>query len=190
MYLPKVDFDIVEVDTEEQPQGEENDDEQKEPEAEEFAFPLFGSTTAEVMTVSMKEEEEEIIVNERPQDYYRAIYSEEERSRFQQSAISAEDILAELKFPAIDAWPWKVVSLKNHNDQVEKERLRSRRRRPGMKKRKNAIECRERREMREKEARKLRREAQAKFKKQKFKKFKPRIEKVVKTDSKPKYRTE
>lgn len=190
MYLPKVDFDIVEVETSEQPQSNENEDVLEEAEAEEFAFPLFGSATAEVMTVSMKEEEEEVIVNERPEDYYRAIYSQDDRRQFQQSALSAEDIFAELKLPAIDSWPWKVVSLKKHNEQVERERLRSRRRRPGMKKRKYAIECRERREKREKAAKKLRRDEQAKFRKQKFKKFKPRTEKVVKAPSKPKYRTE
>lgn len=190
VYLPKVEFDIVEVDVEGPQQEEQNGDIQEEPEAEEFAFPLFGSATAEVMTVSMKEEEEEVIVNERPESYYRAKYSSEEQLKFQQAAISAEDIFAELKLPAIDGWPWKVMSLKKHNENVEKEKLRGRRRRPGMKKRVNAIQCRERKQKREKAAKKLLREEQARFKKQKYRKFKPKTEKVVKQPSKPKYRTE
>lgn len=190
MYLPKVDFDIVEVDTSEQSPSKESEDVQEDAAAEEFAFPLFGSATAEVMTVSMKEEEEEVIINERPEGYYRAIFSQDDRRQFEQSALSTEDIFAELKLPAIDSWPWKVVNLKKHNEKVEKERLRSRRRRPGMKKRTNAIACRDRREKREKAAKKLQREEQAKLRKQKFKKFKPRTEKMVKAPSKPKYRTE
>lgn len=169
-----------------------NDGDQDEPNEEEFAFPLFGSSTAEtVMTVSMKEEEEEVIVNERPQEYYRATYSERDRRQFADAAISAELLFSHLSLPAIDAWPWKVVDLDKHNEQVAREKLRSRKRRPGMKKRANAIACRERRISREKEARKLEREAQAKYKKKMYKGFKSakakRPEKVV---SKPKYRTE
>lgn len=144
------------------------------------------------MTVSMKEEEEEVIDNERPESYYRAIYTEKEQSQFAQAALTAEAIFAELNLPAIDAWPLKVMSLEKHNQQVEKEKLRHRKRRPGMKKRSNIIVCRERRILREKEEKKARREAQAKYKKNVYKKFKGgRVDKKpVKQVAKPKYRTE
>lgn len=189
VYLPKVEFELVDNTIEEKPDGNsENENE------EEFAFPLFGSASETVMTVSLKEEEEEIIVNERPEAYYRASYDEDDKKKFQESALSAELIFGDLKLPPIDSWPWKVVSLEDHNAQVEKEKLRSRRRRPGTKKRKNAVMCRERRISREKEEKKAHREAQAKFKKQMYGGYKrekaPKAAKAAKTTSKPKYRTE
>lgn len=192
VYLPKVEFELVDHTVEEKA-DEKSENENENGNEEEFAFPLFGSTSETVMTVSLKEEEEEIIVNERPGSYYRASYDEDEKRKFQMSAISAELIFADSKLPPIDSWPWKVVSLEEHNAQVEKEKLRNKRRRPGTKKRKNAVVCRERRIAREKEEKKAHREAQAKFRKQMYKGYKkekaPKAvkEKVV---SKPKYRTE
>lgn len=183
----------MEVDTEQPDPTLETEGEAQHSEEEEFAFPLFGSSNKDnVMTVSMKEEDEEVIVNERPVDYYIATYSEEDRRRFQETAITAEAIFAELSLPAVDVWPWKVMDLKKHNEKVANEKLRSRRRRPGMKKRLNAISCRERRIQREKEAKKVEKEAFAKLKKNMYKKFKPSGRKVkpVKQASKPKYRTE
>lgn len=177
-----MEFEIVEV---ESAHGA-TDDVASEP--EEFAFPLFGDSAADnVVTVSIKPEEDEVVVNERPELYYRAIYSEEEHRQFRDAAISADDVFAELALPVVDAWPWKVMSLEVHNAKVAHEKLRHRRRRPGMKKRFNAIACRERRSEREKEVRKEQREARSKMKRKMYKKAPRKASVVV---SKPKYRTE
>lgn len=190
-----MDFEFVEVEQANPEEEMEEDPEAKE-EDEEFAFPLFGGMTAEpadMMKVSLKEEEEEIIVNERPQEYYRAVYTDKERSEFAQSALTTEQIFADLLLPPIDTWPLKVLSVEVHNAQVEKEKKK--RRRAGKKKRENQAECRERRQNREKQ---LKKERAAQYKK----KFAPKgpwggkgkgaktIKKQAPKAAAPKFRTE
>lgn len=160
VYLPKMEFEFVEVEQDEESKKQETKEkelEANEEEDEQFAFPLFtgmASGSTDLMTVSLKEEEEEVIVNERPETYYRAIYTETEKAEFSQAALTTEQIFADLALPPIDAWPLKVLNVEIHNAQVEREKKK--RSRPGKKKREHKAECRERRQKREKERKKER----------------------------------
>lgn len=187
--LPNIEFEFIEVSD----KNEVQDQQEEEPaEPEEFAFPLFSAPSADVMTVTLKEDAmEEEINNERPETYYRAIYNDNERKQFSLAAVDASFIIewSQTSFP--DSSSHKVLNVEEYNALVEQERKRHRKRRAGKKKREGIIACRARKQEREKEAKKLRREQQAREKKKKFKKWtganaKPR-EKVV---LKPKYRTE
>lgn len=152
---------------------------------EEFAFPLFGGAqTQEVVTVSLKEPEDEQVYTGRPDSYYRAVYTEGEKQCFIEAAVTTEEIFT---FPIIDSHPWKVMSVEAHNSAVEREKQQNRkRRRPGKKKRESVIVCRERRLAREKEVKKEQKTMREKYKRKLYKKptkAKPKVEK-------PKYRTE
>lgn len=196
MYLPKLDFEFVEVNQaapieKERETNIEADErgEEEEVDDEQFAFPLFGgmSKSTEIMTVTLKDDEEEI-KNERPESYYRVSYTAEEKSAFEQAALTAEQIFRELSLPPIDAWPLKVMSIERHNAQVEREKKKKKR--AGKKKRENMVECRERRQKREKE----RKNPAAEKYKKKFWVGKPKGKKakgqlIAKSD-KPKFRTE
>lgn len=160
-----MDFEFVEVEHDDDSNEEETKDEQldaQEEDVEQFAFPLFAGAAeaTDMMKVSLKEEEEEVVVNERPQEYYRATYTEKAKQEFSQAALTVEQIFHDLAFPSIDAWPLKVMSVEIHNAQVDREKKK--RRRAGKKKREHQVECRERRQKREKERKK---EAAARYKK-------------------------
>lgn len=170
-----MDLEFVEVEPSDTAGKEEEDD-------EEFAFPLFAGGAAEVMKVSLKEPEEEKIVNERPETYYRAVYSELDREQFASAAVTIEQIFT---LPVVDAYPMKVMSIEEHNLAVEKERKRKRSR-PGKKKRTNMIVCRERRLAREQEAKKHEKKLRDAMKRKMYKKPKTKRPEV----GKPKYRTE
>lgn len=144
-----------------------------EPEAqpEEMDFRLFGNT----VKVSLEEEEEEMVVNERPAAYYFAEYSDEQRRQFAQVAISGEEVNLHSKEILVDTW--KVVDLRDHNDRVARD---NRKKRPGMKKRRQAIEGRKRREERERQLKKKERDEKKKMKLRKFGRAK----------ATPKFRTE
>lgn len=188
--MPEMEFELIEVD-----EQKNNSNEPEEPvteEPEEFAFPLFSAPSAEVMTVTMNDaEEEEEINNERPESYYKAIYSKIEKEEFLLAAVDSAYVFewSQTVFP--DLAPWKVVDLKKHNEDVDQERKKHRKRRAGKKKRESAILCRERRQTREKEVKKLRREQEAREKKKRFKKWNgPGAKTKQKVPAKPKYRTE
>lgn len=162
-------------------------------EDEEFAFPLFaGASDAKdaVMTVTLKEREE-IIVNERPESYYRASYSIQQLLQFQDAAITFEHILIESRAPPVDSCPLRVMNLEEHNARVALEKLR--RRREGKKKRLNKEASRERRLAREKEKKRKEREEKRSFYRGKTPVRKPKYsakKQVTKAVEKPKYRTE
>jgi len=143
----------------------------------------------------LKEDEEEVIINERPETYYRAINSEEKCREFETAAISFADIWLEAKSIIIDTHPWRVMNLNEHNKKFEDEQKRKRHRREGKRKRNNKIICRERRKEREQKIKRLEREE----KKQRFRvrgqgwkagKDKFKLKKLSNSVSKPKYRTE
>lgn len=185
--LPNMEFELIEVDENQEVQ-EPNKAAGDEP--EEFAFPLFSAPAAEVMTVTMREdEEEEEINNERPESYYRAIYTAEEKNQIEFAAVDASLIISWSQAVFSDPHSLKVLNVNEHNEKVDRELKRSRKRRPGKKKREMAAVCRERRHAREKEAQKLRREQEAREKKKRFKKWVPGKSKD-KVPAKPKYRTE
>lgn len=185
--LPDMEFELIDV---EEKQDIQEPLEAPPDEPEEFAFPLFSAPSTEVMTVTMREDEdEEEINNERPESYYRAVYTTEEKEQIKFAAVDASFVIewSQAVFPDPDA-P-KMVNLRQHNEDVARELQRNRKRRPGKKKRESAIVCRERRKAREQEVRKLRKEQEAREKKKKFKKWVPG-KSNVKAPSKPKYRTE
>ncbi|ODV76876.1 ankyrin [Suhomyces tanzawaensis NRRL Y-17324] len=156
-------FDFIEVDNTE---DHENDEEE-----EEFDFPLFASAaTSEpgskdergrpeqrVMKVSIREESVEKVNNERPQTFYYANYTAEQKHQFELAAVTAEDIYKNVF--VVENASRKCIDLKKHNDGVEAEKARVKaKKRPGMKYRLNKIGCRERKHARAKLAKKLERE--------------------------------
>lgn len=217
--MPKgLEFDFIEVD---QDDGEKEDEtkeealvgisqqhETKEEVAsdEEFDFPLFAApvqqeTTEDgvkIMKISLREDIVEDIKNERPQSYYFAIYSEDDKRRFQQAAITAEDLYREISIPVpvYNQQLWKCLDLNSHNARVEQELARQRHRnrgcRAGKKKRSCKIECRQRKLERIKVEKKIRKEHQQKEKKKFYKQktFKRKAPVMVPAAKKPKYRTE
>ncbi|QRG39952.1 hypothetical protein FDK38_004412 [Candidozyma auris] len=186
--LPNIEFELIDVASEEKTTNGSNAAE----EPEEFAFPLFSAPRSEVMTVTMREEElDEDINNERPESYYRAIYSRSQKEEFAFAAVDASYVFEWSRTSFPDSAPWKVMDLRKYNETVEKERRKHRKRRPGKKKRANVIVCKERRLLREKEEKKLRREQEAREKRKRFKKWTGGPPKgKEKTPQKPKYRTE
>ncbi|GEQ68161.1 hypothetical protein JCM33374_g1828 [Metschnikowia sp. JCM 33374] len=201
-YAPNLEFVEVNVDNidpnEDLGSNNNTNDRPDEGDDEEFAFPLFaGASTSqdEVMKVSLKEHEDEVIINERPEDYYRAFNSEEKRAEFEFAAVTFEDILREANASAIDAYPWKVVDLLKYNEKIEHDQKQKKHKREGKRKRQNKSICRERRKEREREIKRLEREE----KKQRFKvkgqgwkvnKSRGKLEKSASRVEKPKYRTE
>ncbi|KAG7661980.1 uncharacterized protein J8A68_004480 [[Candida] subhashii] len=227
---PNIDFEFVEVDVEtpepnaeeEKESIEEEEHEHKEvkedkQEDDEFEFPLFfmgavgkptaGGETEEVskaatMKVSLKEEEVEEIKQERPESYYFANYTDEQRHQFEICAITSDDIYKQLEVKTIDSQPWKCIDLTKYNAKIEsriqRDKIRKNKLRPGKKKRTSKIECRERRIERKKLEKKLEQEKKKLIKKMFHKRGGKKNKKKLAASSasaqaapsKPKYRTE
>lgn len=164
-----MEFDFIEVDN-----AETKDDDQDN---EVVDFPLFMGQT----TVDLREEEPEIVINERPTEYYMATFSTTEKDQFSHSAVTGAFIVQQSTLSPIDTWPNKVLDLDEHN-----RRLKTHRKRPGAKKRAAKIVSRERRQVREKQEKQLERQAKKKM----FKKA--GYQKKVKSQAseKPRFRTE
>lgn len=182
-------------------------------EAEELEFPLFSATTdtkrhykedelrgrtsEAIMKVSLREASPEVVVNERPKEYYYVTYSEDEKWRFKELAVTAEDILLQLQLlkPYGGLNNFRCVNLKEHNSQVEAMELHDRkRRRPGKKKRLARILVKERKKERRKTEAKIEGDRQARLRKKLFhkrggRKNKKRQDQRDEKDQ-PKYRTE
>lgn len=217
--MPKgLEFDFIEVDQDDGEDEEESKEEvtvgisqqhgNKEDEAsgEEFDFPLFAAPieqeTAEdgvkIMKISLREDIVENIKNERPESYYFAIYSEDDKRKFQQAAITAEDLYKEISIsvPLYNQQPWKILDLNSYNASVERELARQKHRnrgcRAGKKKRACKIECKQRKLERMKVEKKIKKEHQQKEKKKFYKQktFKRKAPALVPAAKKPKYRTE
>lgn len=205
-------------------ESKDNIDEAQEEQDDEFEFPLFAapsSTTSnhqnietnktnedeasrgrskdKVMKVSLREASVEVIKNERPLSYYRATYTDKDKSQFINAAVSAEDIYSQIEIitPIRDPKPWKCIDLSKYNLEVEKEiqnnETKSKsRNRAGKKKRLNIIACRERKLERKKVDKKIQKEMDAKIKKKMFHKRGGKKHKKTAdpAQSKPKYRTE
>lgn len=147
------------------------------------------------MKVSLKDDEIDVVVNERPENYYRALYSAEERKEFEMVAVSFDELLFESRSNSIDSRPWKVINLSEHNAKIELELKRRHRKREGKRKRDNKIICRERRRDREKIEKRLQREVKnERFRVRKHdwsnKSSKAKLNKLSRNSTKPKYRTE
>lgn len=216
--MPNLEFEFVEVDKDTNDieiipdEKVEELEENVASENEEFDFPLFASVASDerediknkegqdvkdnvarpqVMKVSLKEDYEEVIVNERPESYYFARFSEEQKTQFIAAAITAEDIYEQANV-VIDLQPWKCIDLKKYNLKIENELLKKKlNRRPGKKKRENKIACRERKLERAKTYKKIEKEKMAKLKKKMFhKRGGKKHKKKEVAPAKPKYRTE
>lgn len=98
-------------------------------------FPLF--STGELTKVDLSEPQEEVYeLPSRPDDYYFAKYSEEEKLKFKYSALSFDQIVTTVS--AFDAHKNRILDLNRHNDKIDKERVREKilkKRRPGKKQR-------------------------------------------------------
>ncbi|EGW32368.1 uncharacterized protein SPAPADRAFT_61448, partial [Spathaspora passalidarum NRRL Y-27907] len=168
---PNLDFEFIEVDTSEPQEVEENESKVEKQEEEEFEFPLFsmggggggGSSTdgkaadepKQPMKVSLKEAEEEVINQERPESYYIAKYTPDQSRQFEVCALDAKSII-EPVYPSDDPRPWKCIDLNKYNAQIELVKNKEKRKsRPGKKKRETKIACRERRIERVQLAKKL-----------------------------------
>lgn len=183
-YMPNIEFDFIEVDVEDTSKFAEDDTKPSEP--EEFDFPLFGTSTK----VSLKEEEIKPVVQERPHSYYFSTHSNNDKFEFISSAVSYQDIFS-ITYPPINP-TYKLIDLDLHNAEILKQLLRSSRRRsrPGQKKRKMIIECKDRKLERRKIEEKIEKERLAKLNKKKFHKRGGKKHKKTETKAKPKYKTE
>ncbi|ODQ78197.1 hypothetical protein BABINDRAFT_9425 [Babjeviella inositovora NRRL Y-12698] len=175
--LPKIEFEFVETNVEEsltsQAVVEENLD--VEEENGEFDFPLFAPSTApkeskaedgleergraKVQKITLREHSVDVVINERPTSYYRAIYTESDKDSFANVAVSGEQIFTSSAVAYPDPCPWKILDLLAFNANVEKElkrRLNSKRiSRPGQKKRAGIIQSKERKAQRVKFAKEV-----------------------------------
>lgn len=172
-YVP-VELELEEVVQEEQ-------EEEEKPAEEEFDFPLFSfgaislapekSTEVEeergrssgVMKVSLREESEERVVNERPSSYYYAEYSEQQRQRFALVAVSGDDIYQQMTIYSGEGG--RVVDLAVYNSRIVEH---SKRKRAGKNQRENRIESRARKAERKKLEEEIEKQKMARIIKKKF----------------------
>lgn len=156
--VPKLEFELKEV--------EENDNEDNKGGIQEsngsdaeFDFPLFAASDTvvedrgrskeakpSIMKVSLREQSEERVINERPESFYFAKYTDKQREQFQQCAVSSDDIYQQMYI--VDTQPWKCLNLNEYNAKIESEiarqKAKCRKNRPGKKKRQLKIVCRQR----------------------------------------------
>lgn len=131
---------------------------------DEFEFPLFASAMevdpaptdkiedrgrskdVGIMKVSLREQSEERIDNERPDSYYFAKYTDQEKKQFEQCSVTGDDIYKQIYI--VDAQPWKCLDLNKYNAKVElelsRDKERKKKNRPGKKKREVKVTCRQR----------------------------------------------
>lgn len=223
--MKQVSIDIVDtqakqgVDSSNDKDNETKEDQKSDEEmGDEFDFPLFsavsstavnddkaddrGRSETRTMKVSLREPSIETVKNIRPDSYYFASYSEDDKSKFLVAAVSAEDVYAQgASLGALaTSLPWKCLDLKEHNLKIESEqrRLKKQRRRAGKKKREQKIAGKERNSEREKKQRLLEKQIEARKLKKMFhkrggKKHKKKAEESGASAEKaqpPKYRTE
>ena len=100
-----------------------------------------------IMKVSLREQSEERIDNERPESYYFAKYSDKEKKQFEECCVTYNDIFSQLYI--VDSQPWKCLDLNKYNAKVEIElnkqkEKKKKKNRPGKKKRDVKVACRQR----------------------------------------------
>lgn len=151
------------------------------------------SKVVKTMKVSLREESEDKIKNERPIDYYFARYSDDIRRQFSQVAVSGQDILnmASTYELTRDWYAYKVLDLNEYNRKVELEQARTqhKRNRPGKKQRENKAKSVERKNQRQKAHKEVEKQKQRALKKKIFHKRGGKKHKK-KSEPTPAYRTE
>lgn len=192
-----MEFDFIEVEKLSEGLAKAESDDEKN--AAEYEFPLFGGMEARgrtlaPMKVSLREASEERIVNERPQSYYFARYSQNEKRKFESAAVSYEQIIQD-SATVVNSGR-NLVDLNQYNDQIDRikscelVRQRKMRKRPGKKKRENKIVCKRRKEEREIAQRRAEKEELAKIKKKMYHKRGGKKNKKKAVVAPLKYRTE
>ncbi|CCE82390.1 Piso0_002115 [Millerozyma farinosa CBS 7064] len=225
-YMKQVSIDIIDnqadqgdFDSSNHKENEAKEDQNNDEEiSDEFDFPLFsavsntaveddetedrGRSETRTMKVSLREPSIETVKNIRPDSYYFASYSEDDRSKFLVAAVSAEDVYAQGASlgSLATSFPRKCLDLKEHNLKIESEqrKLKKQKRRPGKKKREQKIVGKERNTEREKKQRLLEKQMEARKLKKMFhkrggkKNKKKAVESGATADKAqaPKYRTE
>lgn len=161
-------------------------------------------TEVNLMKVSLKEPEEEIIDQKRPEDYYFANYSTEQKLQFLQSSIDYDTIVQESTKileddqRVHDKWPYcqgRIIDLHEHNAKIESQQqkeLKIRKRRPGQKQRAAKKMALERTKERDAKAREIKKMLKKKFHKRGGKKNKKKVtlNPLANAGSTPKFRTE
>ncbi|ODV64408.1 uncharacterized protein ASCRUDRAFT_11717 [Ascoidea rubescens DSM 1968] len=196
--------------------GTETDEEAKTSK-EEFFFPLFstsntsndnGNENAKLIKINIKENDDAEILDsiaknqKRPNSYYFASYSDDEKSQFLQIALTGEDIIKQsqhfntMKYIK-SKYNGKLIDLKQYNNDIERQLIiskKSKKLRPGKKKRLKHSESQKRKNERIKkdiEIKKLKKKLlKKKHRKRPAKKNKNKVDSSEKTTSRPKYRTE
>ncbi|CAH2449564.1 hypothetical protein PP7435_CHR3-0586 [Komagataella phaffii CBS 7435] len=150
---PDLDFDIVDVNQEDEPAKEKENKEVDE----EFAFPLFSITSSttveergrsqEMKKVSLREPSEDTVIQKRPDSYYFVQYDDKLKNQFKQVVVTAEEIIQGSKDIVFSKK--RLVDLDQFNRDIEEVLSRKKKRhRPGKRKRMNKLECDKRKEER------------------------------------------
>ncbi|CAI4036053.1 hypothetical protein SMKI_14G2690 [Saccharomyces mikatae IFO 1815] len=155
------------------------------------------------MKISLKEPEEEIINQKRPDEYYFANYSAEQRLQFLKSSVDSDTIIEESTkiladdLRVRDKWPYcqgKIIDLQKHNAEIELQQqkdLKIKKRRPGQKQRAAKKLALERTKERDAKAREIKKMLKKKFHKRGGKKNKKKVlNPLANAGSTPKFRTE
>ncbi|CAI4050446.1 hypothetical protein N7582_004917 [Saccharomyces uvarum] len=228
--IPPTEFEFVEVERtgSDSKVNDEDANDEIEDNQDEFEFPLFSfgvveapkdsigkgrgtpdgkeneaHTEVNLMKVSLKEPEEEIIDQERPKEYYFANYSEDQRQQFLQSAIDYDTIIKESTKVQEDdlrvhhKWPYcqgKIINLHEHNLEIASQQqrvLKIKKRRPGQKQRGAKKLALERIKERDAKAREIKKLLKKKFHKRGGKKNKKKttLNPLANAGSTPKVRT-
>lgn len=171
VYVPDLDSEIVQVDTEEV-QNDEN--------PQEFDFPLFSFGAAPVQEergrtiaqakVTLREASEERINNERPSSYYFAQYDDDEKTQFDLSAVTGQDILNQVNMTRAykDIFSHRILDVGEYNKRIDRETQAPKRKRPGKNQRKSKIESQIRQKQRRQVYRLLEEEKERKLMKKRF----------------------
>lgn len=128
------DFETVEVlDPESNQNSVESNDE------EEFAFRLFSgpSEASSITKVSLKVDNEEEYQPKRPESYYYANTSDEQKRQISIAAVDYDTLFKDLELAPIDPWPRKLVSLAELQKSSGTKKHKNRK---GLKQRKQRIE--------------------------------------------------
>ncbi|KAH7586720.1 Fungal protein of unknown function (DUF2011) [Nakaseomyces glabratus] len=194
------DFDIVQVEQQEEANNKGAEDNGNDP--EEYAFPLFSFGAGEeatkedkpLMKVSLKVEEEEL-VQERPKSYYYQHLSEECKDALSSSALTYDDIFTEKNMRPYQGWKkfrGKVIDVADYNrivDANKKMEIKNKKRRPGKKQRIAKALGSKRVKEREEKDKELKKQRKKMFHKRGGKKNKKKASTSA-IPSKPKFRTE
>lgn len=142
--LPQLELELIDTT---EPAEDLPEDKPEEQEAEEaFYFPLFGGQD-ELTKVALKEEEP-MIDQSRPDEYYFAHYTEQEKAQFAQSALEYDQIFVSHD----NRWKRKPLDLDQYNREIAKSKKRLR---PSLKNRKSRIIAKQNNTLRKKLIKKL-----------------------------------